>query len=151
MRPVRDVSERFWEKVTRGEGCWTWTAGRQGNGYGLFQTSRGGIRKSVGAHRAAWTLTNGPIPDGLWVLHKCDNRVCVRPDHLFLGDRRDNTLDAASKGRISTIGKSNMTHCNKGHAFTPDNTYVYKSGHRRCRECARTLQIRARAAIRASQ
>ena len=56
-------------------------------------------RKVEGAHRIAWQKTNGEIPDGLWVLHKCDVKLCINPDHLFLGTASDNTLDMLAKGR----------------------------------------------------
>lgn len=86
---------RFWPKVDiRGpEECWVFVGGRATNGYGRFDQRQ--------AHRVAWTLSRGPIPGGLWVLHRCDNRPCCNPGHLFLGDRRDNTLDMWSKGRAT--------------------------------------------------
>lgn len=87
---------RFWEKVQKGDGCWEWTASLQKErGYGQINIDR---RPHV-AHRISWTLTNGKIPDGMCVLHKCDNRKCVRPNHLFLGTNKDNTLDMLAKGR----------------------------------------------------
>lgn len=92
----RDVA-RFGAKVQRAEGCWEWTGKRikgpqpQGHFYAGA--------KMLLASRVAWTIAKGPIPDGLWVLHRCDNPTCVRPDHLFLGTRSDNTLDMYGKGR----------------------------------------------------
>ena len=75
----RPPEERFWEKVEKTETCWLWTAAKYPGGYGVF-----GIHPKVmkAAHRFSWELANGPIPEGLWVLHKCDVRHCVRPDHL---------------------------------------------------------------------
>lgn len=83
----------FWDRVdhTDANGCWTWTGPRNGNGYGTFGPGR--------AHRVAWELVNGPIPDGLCVLHRCDNPPCVRPDHLWVGTRSENTQDMLQKGR----------------------------------------------------
>jgi hypothetical protein len=138
QRTMRPVEERFWEKVNKSDDddCWEWISSTKGNGYGAFFTHTPPEgRKCHGAHRFAWVLINGPIPFGLWVLHKCDNRVCVNPKHLFLGNRSDNMQDAAKKRRICTIGKSRMTHCHVGHPFTPENTKITPLGHRRCRAC----------------
>ena len=93
--------EKFWRHVqkTDDDSCWAWKAGKYLNGYGLFWSTT--IGRLTGAHRVAWTLTNGPIPDGLFVLHHCDNRGCVRPDHLFLGTHTQNMADMRAKGRQS--------------------------------------------------
>jgi len=91
----RTLEERFWSMVTRGPGCWLYRKQRSSDGYGVFKMNG----RSVRAHRFSWELANGPIPDGLWVLHRCDTPRCVRPDHLFLGTPRDNVQDAIRKGR----------------------------------------------------
>lgn len=93
----RDV-ERFWSKVRRADGCWPWT----GKVTVRAPLPRGHM--SIGgrpylASRVAWVVANGPIPDGLFVLHRCDNAVCCNPEHLFLGTRADNSLDMVAKGR----------------------------------------------------
>jgi hypothetical protein len=89
--------ERFWEKVEKKEnGCWEWTAYKMRLGYGMFTFDK--IFQL--AHRIAWKITNGPIPEGLDVLHRCDNPPCCNPDHLFLGTHKDNMQDCVSKGRI---------------------------------------------------
>lgn len=96
----RPLSERFWAKVDRGDGCWEWQGARRKPwNYGVVQTGRWGASCVQRAHRVAWALTYGPIPDGLWVLHRCDNPPCVRPDHLFLGDAFVNMQDCVQKGR----------------------------------------------------
>ncbi len=94
--------ERFWGKVQKSDGCWQWTGHQSQDGYGQFKECIDGVAKSVRAHRKAWELTNGAIPDGLLVLHHCDNRLCVRvDDHLFLGTNDDNMADLARKGRAA--------------------------------------------------
>lgn len=79
-------------------GCWLWVAPGTPNGYGRF----GLEGRNYLSHRASWMLHRGPIPDGLWVLHKCDVRCCVNPDHLYLGDIDDNTADMFARGRHVT-------------------------------------------------
>lgn len=88
--------KNFWDRVEKGDGCWRWTGKPSSAGYGRVGV---GKRRVVFAHRRAWELTHGPVPDGMCVLHRCDNPICVRPDHLFLGTRGDNARDMASKGR----------------------------------------------------
>lgn len=95
------MKERFWNKVRKSVDCWEWQASTNRRGYGQFKIyDRGnGKQKVMESHRLAWILTNGDIPDGMCVCHKCDNPKCVRPDHLFLGTQRDNARDMAQKGR----------------------------------------------------
>lgn len=93
--------DRFWSKVRRGDDCWDWTAARDPLGYGFFRMEPG--KPMWRAHRAAWALVNGPIPDGMIVCHRCDNPPCVRPEHLFLGTDQDNTDDRVAKGRSSRM------------------------------------------------
>lgn len=96
----KTVEERLWSKVdVKGpDDCWNWQEeSRDGKGYGaiLFR------KKIVKAHRVAWIITNGEIPDGLFVLHKCDNRACCNPNHHFLGTNMDNVLDMMAKDRCA--------------------------------------------------
>ena len=101
----KDIS-RFWSKVNKSEdqnACWEWQASLQNKGYGQFQ--HGGRAGSMYlAHRIAWELTNGEIPDGLCVLHNCpngDNPKCVNPSHLFLGTQLENIKDSINKERYT--------------------------------------------------
>lgn len=91
------LASRFWPNVIRGRDCWLWTGAVNSHGYGRLRS--GEDRSVLRAHRVSWELHFGPIPDGLFVLHYCDNPPCVRPDHLFLGTNTDNLRDASKKGR----------------------------------------------------
>lgn len=92
----RPPDVRFWKHVRKTESCWIWTGGTI-TGYGQFHPTDTRVMK---AHRFSWELHYGPIPAGLWVLHRCDTPPCVRPDHLFLGTHADNMADARAKGRL---------------------------------------------------
>jgi hypothetical protein len=92
---MRILTERFWSKVAKSDGCWEWTGCKQQYGHGLFRVN--GVL--VKAHRFSYEQANGPIPEGLIVRHKCDNPPCVRPDHLELGTRADNNRDRDERGR----------------------------------------------------
>jgi hypothetical protein len=126
----RTPEDRFWAKVNKTDGCWLWTAALSRDGYGMFDRCR--------AHRVAWSIANGEIPGGLYVLHICDNRRCVRPDHLYTGTARQNSADAVSRRRLKNQQK---THCPKGHPYTLENTIVAHSG-RKCRACVRRQDAR---------
>jgi hypothetical protein len=98
-----DNPGNFWKKVNKDTtgGCWEWTGGTSVWGYGMMKFF--GTRQR--AHRISWILTYGKIPDGLFVLHKCDNKKCVRPEHLFLGTQLDNMHDMIAKGRKKIVSK----------------------------------------------
>ena len=141
------LAERFWAKtrVDTVSGCLLWTGTtlqpRWGTGFSYGKVRLGG--KLMSAHRVAWELTHGQVLDGLMVLHKCDVRNCVNPDHLFLGTHADNMRDMSAKGRgnnasaVRTISAKTKakTHCPQGHPYDEANTYLRKSGWRSCRRC----------------
>lgn len=94
----KTLEEKFWSKVNKGDTneCWNWKGSTNGKGYGLIKNNN----KSIKASRFSYELHNGAIPEGFMVCHKCDNRLCVNPAHLELGDALKNSSDACGRGRI---------------------------------------------------
>jgi len=134
--------ERFWSRVdfdgprpthvALDEPCWIWKGGiSTDTGYGYLSTKH---HKFAHSHRVVWMLTKGD-PGKLFVCHKCDNRLCCNPSHLFLGTCKDNMEDAKRKGRIAipalAMVNRTKTHCPRGHAYDGVNVY----GKRICRIC----------------
>lgn len=89
---------RFFRKVNKTETCWLWTGNKRPNGYGSIQEGGKGSR-TISAHRLSYQMHKGEIPDGMVVMHSCDNSVCVNPQHLSLGTYKENTHDMITKGR----------------------------------------------------
>jgi hypothetical protein len=151
-RPTVSLEEFFWQRVKKTETCWIWTGSiEKPFGYGTIHSHITG--KRLGAHRASWMIHKGPIPENLFVCHKCDNPPCCNPNHLFLGTCADNNRDAWAKGRLLLPDQSvklNRIYCLHGHPFNEQTIYKYagKSGKfrpsRRCRECHRLAEERRR-------
>ena len=105
MENIEAIKDRFESKFSKSDGCWEWRAGKL-NGYGRFYCN-GKTRK---AHRVAYMLYVGDIPDGILVCHHCDNPGCVNPKHLFLGTPYDNIQDCKNKGRLPDISGQRCGH-----------------------------------------
>lgn len=129
--PKRPLSVRLASHLAEAVGgCLEWTACSTPAGYGNIRNGA----SVVLAHRVAWELVNGPIPDGISVLHHCDNPPCCNVDHLFLGTHADNSADMISKGR------------GQGHPYDTVNTYRHGT-RRHCRACRKANDTKRRLAI----
>ena len=144
MKTQVSVAQRLASKLVRmPNSCLEWTGclGHSHYGQMTIGSLTDGSRRTIATHRFAWESANGPIPDGLFVLHHCDNRKCCDVNHLFLGTKADNTADMIAKGRKSRDnGQAYKTHCVNGHPFDEANTYRH-NGKRSCRRCS-TLNAR---------
>ncbi len=130
QRTPKDPTVRFWSRVHKLDGadaCWLWTGALLNSGYANFYLKG----KHLLAHRVAYELEVGPIPEGLTIDHLCRTTHCVNPAHLEPVTTRENTLRGTGPSAKNAV----KTHCIHGHEFTPGNTYLDKRGSRHCREC----------------
>lgn len=131
------AEERFWTKVRKTSGCWLWTAGKRGGGYGSFYLDG----RNRAAHRVSYEWANGPIPADLVVDHVCRTPACVRPDHLRAVTQRDNLLN----GPTIIAAELARDECRQGHALMGDNLLITKQGWRECLTCTKERWRRAEA------
>lgn len=142
-----DEQTRFLKFSYQTENCWFWLGSRTAQGYGKFFFNG----KLTEAHRAAFMLFRGEIPAGFQVLHRCDIKQCVNPEHLSLGTGKDNVRDAISKGAYGG-GVQNLfkTHCPHGHVLDESNIKPTAKGWRGCKTCNTARMRASRAAKRAA-
>lgn len=117
------VEVRLWARTIKTETCWLWQGAKWKSGYGAITDRVQG--KVWRTHQLAWVLTNGPIPKGLCILHRCDIPACVNPSHLFIGTHADNVKDRVSKGRSATgdrcsLSRPDIRYSNKGIPMSKD-------------------------------
>lgn len=135
------VYDRLVAKTSVSDSCWLW-GGLTDGGYGYGVIKIGTTRWRT--HRLSYVLFKGNIPKGMYVCHTCDMPACINPFHLFLGTAKDNAVDMTKKGRNVS---SKKTHCQKGHPYSKENTYIVNSfGRNPTRVCRRCYLDRSRLA-----
>lgn len=120
------IINNFYDRVTKTNTCWIWNGSRLKFGHGNLRVNG----KHILAHRFSWIVANNREPENL-ILHTCDNPICVNPEHLYDGTHKQNTVDSVDRKRHYEAAK---THCQYGHEFSLENTYLYKNS-RICKVC----------------
>jgi hypothetical protein len=110
------LDERFWSLVDKTDECWIWRGPKVNGGYGIARDPVTNHRER--AHRLSFTEAHGPIPDGLYICHRCDNPPCVRPAHLFAGSQRVNVADMRAKGRARSGPRDQAGEANNAARLT---------------------------------
>lgn len=138
VRPHGSLEERFFRKVDKTEKCWVWIGNTSRNGYGSIQSGGKGS-PTLSAHRLSYEMHKGQIPDGLVVMHSCDNPSCVNPDHLSVGTFKENTHDMIAKGRKRTVAPKGTSN---GKAKLNDDLVRYiRQSDKNAASIARELRL----------
>lgn len=127
--------DRFWRNVMFSDGCWLWTGFLNHDGYGRLGPKKG-VRSGARAHKFCWEMLHGPVPAGMSVMHKCDTRACVRPDHLQVGSHQENMKDMVAKGRncVGEATKRNFLTEHQVREILAKTTGVWGEGYKFARE-----------------
>lgn len=138
-RPRGTLEERFFRKIVVTDDCWKWVGPVRPNGYGHIQVGGKGS-PTISAHRLSYQIHKGEIPEGLVVMHSCDNPSCVNPDHLSVGTYKENTADMIAKGRKRTVAPKGTGN---GKAKLNDGLvrYIRQNSNRPHAELARELNL----------
>jgi hypothetical protein len=133
MKPedvIKDTRFLKYIKVDPVTGCWNWTGAVTCNGYGNYRVG-GKYGRQLRPHRYAYEIVIGSIIPGMYIHHRCENKLCVNPVHLSMVTAQDNTLNNCNPAALNSI----KTHCKNGHPFDDKNTLIRPDGRRRCRTC----------------
>ncbi len=133
---IKVAEKRFWEKVIKVEkGCWTWSKCRGKKGYGTFRFND----RNYQAHVFSYIIHNGPVPEGKQINHHCDNRACVKPDHIYAGTAKENTRDMMDRGRHKCNPTKGENHPNS--VFTNEQILYIRSSSKKQTELGKEFGV----------